>query len=200
MDDVSRLRLFAAVAIPDEHLTWLKESTGGLRELWPHARWTPPENQHVSLKFLGTTPPDRLEPISQVMKMVASGRPRAEVSLGQLGSFPSSTRVRVLWAGLEDSGDLLAGLAGDLGSALEPLGYPVEEREFRPHLTLARFREPVRPADPLPELDTGSLPSVPVNSIELFRSHLSPRGARYEVVESFPLGASSPSRGRFEGE
>lgn len=192
MGDVPRPRLFAAVSIPHEHLAWLEESTEGLRELWPQARWTPPENQHVTLKFLGTTPPDRLEPISRVMKMVASGRPGAEMSLGQLGSFPSSTRVRVLWAGLDDPDELLAGLAGDLGSALEPLGYRVEEREFRPHLTLARFREPVRPADPLPELDRGSLPPFPVNSIELFRSHLSPKGARYEVLESFPLGTIEP--------
>lgn len=192
MSHVSRLRLFAAVAIPHEHLEWLKESTEGLRELWPQARWTPPDKQHVTLKFLGTTPADRLEPISQVMRMVAAGRSVAEVSLGQLGSFPSSRRVRVLWAGLEDPGDLLAGLAGDLGSALEPLGYPAEEREFRPHLTVARFREPVRPTDPLPELDAGSLPSIPIDRIELFRSHLSPKGARYEVLESFPLGTGEP--------
>ena len=192
MSDVERFRLFAAVAMPDEHLDWLKKSTEGLRELWPHARWTPPENQHVTLKFLGTTAADRLEPVSHVMKMVAAGRPGAEISLGQLGSFPSSKRVRVLWAGLEDPDDLLSGAVRDLGSALEPLGYPVEEREFTPHLTLARFREPVRPADPLPDLDMGSLPSIPVKSIELFRSHLSPKGARYEVLESFPLGAVEP--------
>lgn len=191
MNDVPRVRLFVAVSIPRSHLDWLQDATAELRTRWPKARWTIPDNQHVTLKFLGSTPVDRLEPLARVLSVVATTHSPAEVALGQLGAFPSERRVRVLWAGLEDHAGLLGGLATDLGVALEALGYPQEERPFRAHLTLARFREPQRNPDGLPDLDPSPLPSFSVASFELFRSHLSPKGARYEVLQSFSLGAAS---------
>ena len=191
MNDVPRVRLFVAVSIPRSHLDWLQAATAELRTRWPRARWTVPENQHVTLKFLGSTPVDRLEPLGRVLNVVAATHRPAELELGKLGAFPSERRVRVLWAGLEDPEGLLARLATDLGAALEPLGYAQEERPFRAHLTLARFREPQRNPGGLPDLDLSSLPSFSVAAFELFRSHLSPKGARYEVLQSFSLGAVS---------
>ena len=187
MNDDPRLRLFVSVSVPRELLDWLHEETTPLRTKWTGARWTSTENQHITLKFLGSTPSDRLDPIMKVLGIVAAGRSPAEVSLGELGAFPTVTRMRVLWVGLHDPDALLTSLAGDVGTALEPLGYPVEVREFRPHLTLARWREPLRRKGALPPLETGAMPSFSVTSFELFRSHLHPKGARYEVLESFSL-------------
>ena len=180
------LRLFVAVSLPVGHLERVEAATEDLRALWPAARWMKRENQHVTLKFLGSTPPERLDDVRDAVARVARGHEAQTVELSQLGIFPGPRRARVLWIGLHDPGQLLASLAGALDAALEPLGYEPEKREFHPHLTLARFRTPEPIAGDLPALQFDLAPFV-VDRVELFRSHLHPKGARYEVLESFPL-------------
>jgi RNA 2',3'-cyclic 3'-phosphodiesterase len=190
VNEVERLRLFVAVSLPGSYLEWLERKTRELREHWPSARWAAIANQHITLKFLGSTPSDRLEAIRKVCGLVAGSHRPSEVRLSALGVFPSSKRVRVLWVGLDDPASLLSKVAADLGQAFEPLGYEVEERSFKAHLTLARWREPVVMNESFPDLDTSGLGPFEVDAIELFRSHLSPKGARYEVMESFRLGGT----------
>ena len=182
-----RIRLFVAVSIPRTHLEHVDKEISAFKEKVTNARWTAIENQHVTLKFLGPTPADRLPDVKQVCSMVASGRTRATVRLSGIGAFPSRTRVRVLWVGLDDPESVMTNLAGDLNKALEPLGYAAEARAFTPHLTLARFRIPVPLKGGLPEVDVSGLDPFPIEEMHLFRSHLSPKGARYEILESFPL-------------
>ena len=187
--DVENVRLFVAVSIPRSHIDHVQREIAPFRAKVTNARWTPPENQHVTLKFLGSTPGDRLEEIERVCGIVAAGHEPAELSLTTTGAFPSSSRVRVLWVGLDDPASLLPGLAADLDRGFEPLGFPAEGRSFTPHLTLCRFRIPVPLKGGLPEVDTGMLEPFEIDSIQLFRSRLSPKGARYEVLREFPLGA-----------
>jgi 2'-5' RNA ligase len=186
-DSIERLRLFIAVSVPRSHLERIDEEIAPFRDKVTNARWSPLDNQHVTLKFLGSTPVDRLEHVEKVCAMVAAGRHAETVSLNGVGAFPNRNRVRVLWVGLDDPYDLLPHLATDLDQALEPLGFATESRAFTPHLTLARFRLPVPLKSGLPELDLSDLPEFEVESFELYRSHMSPKGARYEVLESFPL-------------
>ncbi len=164
---VEKIRLFVAARVPDEHLEAIGGATRDLHASLPKARWVPPDNQHVTLKFLGWTPSARLEAVGRVIEVAAAARTPAACSVTQLGAFPSPRRARVLWAGLDNPGGLLAALASDLDAAFEPLGYRVEDRAFTPHLTLARFK---------------------VHRVELFRSRLSPSGARYESMASYELG------------
>lgn len=188
MGDSSKLRLFVGAPIPDVHLRHVDGALEPLRAKLRKARWTQPENQHLTLKFLGWAPEDRLEGIRQVCAMVAAGRKEADVALTQLGAFPSKTRVRVLWIGVDDPNGILTELAQDLDRALEPLGFPTEARPYSAHLTLARFKLPVPLKSGFPEVDVSSLPPFPIADIRLYRSHLSSTGARYEVMDSFPLG------------
>jgi 2'-5' RNA ligase len=175
------------VSVPRPHLERIDAEIAPFREKVTNARWSPLDNQHVTLKFLGSTPADRLEHLEQICTMVAAGRHAETVSLNGVGAFPNRNRVRVLWVGLDDPYDLLPHLAGDLDAALEPLGFPSEARAFTAHLTLARFRLPVPLKAGLPELDLSELPEFEVGSFELYRSHMSPKGARYEVLASYPL-------------
>ena len=179
------LRLFLAVAIPPDELRRVWDETSAFRRRWPQARWAPLDNQHVTLKFLGSTPRAQLDEVDDVVAGIASARASSHVLVSGLGVFPGPSRARVLWAGLRDDEDLLASLANGLASALAPLGYEPEKRRFTPHLTLARFRTPVRVDKELLVLDEGE--PFPVDEVLLFRSHLSPKGARYEVVNRFPL-------------
>lgn len=190
MSEVEKLRLFVAISVPDKVRDHIDDEVAPLRKRWSRARWIPPENQHVTLKFLGWATSDRLDAISEAIDMVARSHAPSEVSVTSLGAFPSERRVRVLWVGLEDPEALLTRLATDLERAFEPMGYAPEDRPFTPHLTLARFKVPERWREPLPELRGGLDPFL-VERLELFRSRLHPKGARYEMMESFELTGES---------
>ena len=185
------LRLFVGVKLPEQHIDTVDDACGDVRTELTGGRWVTKENQHVTLKFLGSSPSDRLEAIEQICEMVARGREAASLKLTGLGAFPNEKRVRVLWVGIEDPAGLLAGLAGDLEQGFEPLGYASEDRDYTPHLTLCRFKVPLPVRDRFPSIDVSALPSFTVDRMHLFRSHLSPRGARYESLREFPLGAAA---------
>ncbi len=187
------LRLFFATSVPSELLESVQERLADLQRDFPAARWTAPANQHLTLKFLGATHEDLLEEVTRAGAAVAHGHQGAAASLSQLGAFPSARRARVLWLGVDDPAGVLAGLAQGLNVALEPLGFAAEAREFTPHLTLARFKAPVKLSSEC-SLDTGGLPPFEVVELGLWRSHLSPKGARYELLATFSLNrmASRP--------
>jgi len=185
MTQTERLRLFVAVDVPGPHVAAANNAVAPLRRGLPQARWTSPESQHVTLKFLGWTPEEDVAAVGDVVKTVAAGRAPAPVSLAGVGAFPSARRARVLWFGLEDREGVLPGLAADLDRALEPLGFTAEARAFTPHLTLARFKVPVRLGELPAEVPTED-PFV-VSSVRLYRSRLHPAGARYDALSEFPL-------------
>lgn len=187
MTDAKPLRLFVAADLPETHLRKIEREVAVVRDRWKGGRWSPIQNQHVTLKFLGSTPPDRLEEVGKVCETVGQSHEATDVSLTGLGSFPSERRMRVLWVGLRDDAELLTKLAADLEQGFEPLGYAREARSFTPHLTVARFRAPVRLDEPLPDIGVSALPAWSVDRIRLYRSHLSPSGARYEVLREFKL-------------
>lgn len=181
-----KLRLFTGVGLPDEQRAWLADQLPALQAKWPEGRWVHPGTAHVTLKFLGSVASERLDEISAAIGGATSAATRSEIALDGLGSFPSRRRMRVLWVAVEDPAGVLARLATELDATLGPLGFPAERRSFTPHLTLARFRTPVRLQEPLPQPDRAPGPFA-LDEITLYRSHLHPRGARYEALASFPL-------------
>jgi 2'-5' RNA ligase len=184
MNEVTKLRLFVAVDAPEDQLARLNRAIAPLKEEYEKARWLPPANQHVTLKFLGSTPSDRFDAVKEVIDVVARSHAPTEVSVAGLGAFPSPRRARVLWAGIDDPASLLTGLAADLSGAFEPLGYRAEARAFTPHLTLARFKVPAR-LEGLPE--GPAFDPFVVDRVLLYLSRLHPHGARYEVLDQFAL-------------
>lgn len=186
MSEEKPLRLFVAASAPAQQLTWLQQQVLPLHERWPRARWIPLENQHVTLKFLGSTPAPLLGAVREACRSVAATARPTDLRFDGLGVFPGPRKARVLWAGLEDPAGMLVKVAEGLDEALSDLGFEPEKRRFTPHLTLARFRVPV-PAGDLPDLadDPGAFR---LGSMGLWRSHLSPRGARYEQLREFAFG------------
>ena len=180
-----RLRLFVAVPIPEAQLEVLDRAVEPLRMRLPDARWAALANQHITLKFLGWTEARLFDEVRSVVNDVAAEYAPAPVSLAGLGAFPSPRRARVVWAGIDDPGGLLRALASSLDDHLARLGFEPEKRAYTPHLTLARIKHPKAV-----NLDSISVVTDPwpAATIELFRSHLSPRGARYEVLSSESLG------------
>lgn len=185
-EGAKKLRLFVAFDIPAPHLDALAEALRDLRGTLDAGRWTTPEQQHVTLKFIGWMEPGRLEEVRAICARTAEGARRAELSLTELGAFPTLRRARVLWIGIADRASIAARLAADLDAGLAPLGVEPEGRAYTPHLTLARFKPPqdLRAAQEvaLPPFDP-----FPLAAITLFRSHLARSGPRYEVVDRFAL-------------
>jgi 2'-5' RNA ligase len=183
-----RHRLFVAFFVPGPQLAALHAGLEELRAALPHARWIPPADQHVTLKFIGSVPALELAAIGEVCAQVAASSGAARVRLAGAGAFPRSSRARVLWAGVEDGSGITGALAARLDEGLASVGVPAEKRAFTSHLTLARFRDPVR-LPMLPPLPEAAQETFSVASFELFRSHLSGAGARYQIVERYDLGS-----------
>lgn len=180
------MRLFVALEIPAEVRENLAALLGELRTVDASPWWVRPENVHVTLKFIGETPQERLGVIRAALATV---RAKAGVNLEfhRLGFFPGEKRPRVLWAGIEASATL-GSLAKDVDAALETTGIPREMREFAPHLTLARFKED-RASEKLlaaiRERAERNFGSLRTNEFHLIESKLNARGAEYSRIASF---------------
>lgn len=177
------LRLFVAIEVPEEVRARLAEAVAPLRERFPKARWVPIENQHVTVKFLGSTYPRLVRWVTSTVGDVASSHAPFQTRIADLGAFPSARRARVLWAGLDDPGSLSAAIAGGLDDSLAG-EFKAEKRAFTPHLTVARFDPPVGL-----DLDDVRFESEPfaVDRLVLFRSHLRRPAPVYEPMATFSL-------------
>lgn len=134
------MRLFTAIDIPTDLTEALRSFVGRLR---PAAKisWSVAENLHVTTKFIGEWPEPRLDEMKRALASVQASEP-IEIAVKGLGWFPNERRPRVFWAGV-DGGEALRTVARATEDAVAELGIPVEERDYAPHLTLARIRETV---------------------------------------------------------
>jgi RNA 2',3'-cyclic 3'-phosphodiesterase len=134
------MRLFTAIDISADVTEALRAFVSRLRST-AEIGWSPVENLHVTTKFIGDWPEQRLDEMKHVLASVPVNG-MIEIAVKGLGWFPNAHRPRVFWAGIE-GGEPLRDLARATEQALAGLGVPVEEREYSPHLTLARIRETV---------------------------------------------------------
>jgi 2'-5' RNA ligase len=177
------LRLFVAVEVPEDVRANLAEAVALVRERYPKGRWVPPQNQHVTVKFLGATYPRLVEWVTESVASVARDHPSFATRVEGLDAFPNARRARVLWAGLDDGGQRLERLAASLDEALAREFTP-EKRAFTAHLTVARFDPPVG-LEPL----VARFESEPfeIDRIVLFRSHRRRPAPVYERLDTYPL-------------
>jgi 2'-5' RNA ligase len=126
------MRLFVALALPDQLRAELASLTGGVAGV----RWIPPHNLHLTLRFIGEVQGWQAQEIDDALAAV---RPRAfELQVAGVGTFERDGRVTALWAGVEKS-ERLVHLAQKIETALQRAGLPPERRRFAPHITLARL-------------------------------------------------------------
>lgn len=188
------LRLFVAVDLPEE----VREALGRLqddlrRRDLTGLRWVRPEGVHLTLKFLGGTLAGRVPAVEGAVAAAVRGAAPFRLALGAPGTFGGSRGPRVVW--LEMAGDVrqLRELQAAVEAALTGAGFPAEEREYAPHLTLARVPQPPRAgtAEGISRALEAVAPpraEFEVNEVVLMRSRLQPGGALYERLARFPLG------------
>ncbi len=174
-------RVFAAVPVPGDARIHLVE---GLRHFELPGRAVPPENWHVTLRFLGEVQPTAYERFLHGLDEV-SGLGGFSLRLEDMGAFPNPRRAAVVWVGIGAGATELADLAAIAEEAAVDAGLDPEERPFRPHLTLARVRPPADATRLVGEhVDIG----WHCDRVVVYRSLHGPGGARYDPLETFPLG------------
>jgi 2'-5' RNA ligase len=186
------MRLFLAVNLPVHARQHLWDITTPLREADYPVRWVGLDGLHVTLKFLGEVDADReSEIVAGAERAVQGVRPFPMVMVG-FGVFPTPQRPRVVWAGCEATPPLEL-IQHAIEREMNGLGFPIEGRAFRPHVTLGRARRDATPhalrplvAD-LETLEHGA--EIPVRSVDLMQSTLSPSGARYACRQSVEFAA-----------
>ena len=172
------MRLFTGLDLPEEVIRSLRKLLDHLR---PTAKiqWSPPENLHITTKFIGEWPEPRLDELKSALAQLPSHAP-IPIHIRKVGFFPNPHAPRVFWCGVEAPG--LEGLAAATDRATQALGIPAESRAFSPHLTLARIKErlnlqPLRESiAALPSLDFGQFVA---DRFFLYQSRLSPKGSVY---------------------
>lgn len=190
-------RLFIAIELPR---TLKREFIDLARSFRPReyerVRWIEQEAMHLTLKFLGDTPVDRVPDIKAALERAASATGKFSIRIGRTGCFPSFRDPRICWVGLSGELRRLEQLQGRVEGGLVALGYDREDRKFKPHVTVGRTRPGIRGrfAEDIgvswrhaPLHSTGT--TIPVSAIALYRSYLGEKGeARYEQLANLELG------------
>ncbi len=187
------MRLFVALLPPPEALAELEAAVAPLRPGWPGLRWAANERWHVTLAFLGEVAEPLPDGLRERLARAAHRHEPVPVRIGRGGAFPAPRRAQVLIAHIEaDEQARLGALAASVAAGARRAGAPPpdEGRRYRPHLTLARSRQP---ADLRPLVDALSGfcgRRWQPDQIELIRSQTGPE-PRYLTIGSWPLRAGA---------
>lgn len=191
MNDKKSIRTFLAIDPPQEILNAIADIQERLRKiLRGDIRWVRPEGIHLTLKFFGYIYDSDVANISNVVKDSVANMKALLLNVRSLGVFPTVTRPRVLWLGMDGDTDAVINLQMKIDAALEGYGFTKEDRPFKPHLTLARVKEPkglTGLAEAVKKNENYAAGSFSVRGLALFKSDLKPTGAVYTKLSYFPF-------------
>lgn len=180
------MRLFTGIDLPERVHAKLERLLTTLRPT-AHLIWSPVYNLHITTKFIGDWPEDKLEEIVTALRGLPPSAPFT-VALREVGWFPGARSPKVFWAGVHGGAEL-ALLASHTEDALVPLGIAREARPYSPHLTLARIRRPVplqAMRDALARLDSSDFGSLETDRFYLYESRAgSAAGTVYSKLAEF---------------
>ena len=168
----------------------LRDTLAG-HEFSTRIRWVPEDNLHLTVWFLGEVPDPRSESVLEALRAPMRS-PAFEMRISGFGTFPPARSPRVLWLGVPAGVTHLAGAHAEVGTRLAPLGFVAGTRPYSAHLTIARVSAPlrareralIRQAMSTVEAEAGW---CRVESLTVYRSRTSPKGAAYERLLRVPL-------------
>jgi 2'-5' RNA ligase len=192
---LSSLRLFIAIEVTQP----LRDKIGQIMaqlmsDAPPALSWTPINNIHLTLIFLGETPELKIIPINNILNCIDKQYPSFQLEIEGLGVFPRPERPRIIWVGINKCAELeriKIGIEKSLGN----LGTKSDHRPFHAHLTLCRVSNQALPAQVsaishfLATRNVGKIGAMNVNSIHLMRSDLKSGGAVYTRIFTGKLGS-----------
>ncbi|THD57739.1 RNA 2',3'-cyclic phosphodiesterase [Phenylobacterium sp.] len=176
------IRLFAALPMPAEAVAGLTRRQTGVEA----ARWSPPENLHLTLRFFGDVREDVARDLDA--ELMAVRAPPFEIELSGVGAFGEGPDLHVLWAGLAPS-EPLSRLAKACEAAARRVGLKPDTRAWRPHVTLAYLKR-ADPAEVGAWIQANNLlksPPIHVASFGLYSSFLGSEHAHHRLEAEYPL-------------
>jgi RNA 2',3'-cyclic 3'-phosphodiesterase len=184
------VRLFLAINLDPSVRREIVDATSDLRDAAPTLTWIDADRVHLTLKFLGEQTAEVAERLAATATEIARQHRAFAIQLRGIGAFPNFRRARVVWMGVEHEPRLEL-LHHDIELACERLGFELEGRPFRPHLTLARVKERTEETE-LRRLSRASKTvafetEATVTSIDVMQSRLHPSGSQYERLHAAPL-------------
>jgi RNA 2',3'-cyclic 3'-phosphodiesterase len=178
------IRTFIAFELPEAIKSYLGEIISGLRRKGQGVKWVQPDGLHVTLKFLGSIDEKIVPDLSREIDAVTAGHSPLRVALSRLGAFPDARKPRVVWAGLSGDTRDMSDIAGKIDRICTAFGIEPEKRSFRAHITIGRLKIPTV-IDVAQEVkETG----FTITNVVLYKSELTPTGARYHVLHRSVLG------------
>lgn len=194
---LQQVRLFVAVNFPVAAKEKISSLVGELQKMPSDVKWVKAANLHLTVQFLGNVDAGQTPAIVDALRRAVTGINSFQLMPGGAGVFPTAARPRVLWLGLSGETSVLIRLQRQVQAELGRIGFLPEKRRFSPHLTLGR----VRSSGGFPELLEQmqklaahlQFSPVRIDSIELIRSELSPKGPSYFVLSRIPLAGPGPA-------
>jgi RNA 2',3'-cyclic 3'-phosphodiesterase len=186
------MRAFIAIPLPDVCLKSLEETQQQLRKTGADVRWVSISSIHLTLKFLGETPEELIPKLAESIEDAAKETSPFELRLQELGCFPNQRNPRVVWRGLGGETTVLVELQKKVESACSACGFALEEREFRPHLTLGRVngKRNLQQLLDCIKIGAGSEQRFTADHLNIYKSVLRPQGAVYTVLRTIDLKRS----------
>lgn len=147
-------------------------------------KWVKTENLHITLAFLGNVPIDRLSLICDIIESASKTNNPFEINLEGLGFFPNIRQPKILWIGINKSTPLLD-IKRQIDSKLQQVGISYDKKPFSPHITIARFKQPIVIEKQI--LNFNFKAAFQARDIHLVKSELLKAGPIYTKIYSAPL-------------
>ncbi len=182
-------RIFTAIDISDETRRKTSDYIETLRRTFPILRvgWDKAEKLHLTLKFFGDIDEKPLDSLTEAVEKTAKRFSDFKLQITGTGVFPSKRNERILWLGVKDETGSFQALNDALEIECEKLGFAREKRNFKPHLTVARLREPNKSKELIEEHLRNEFESnkFDVSEIVIYESRLQKSGSIYSVVSKY---------------
>jgi RNA 2',3'-cyclic 3'-phosphodiesterase len=197
-DSIMSFRLFVAIVVPEPVRDEIIRAQRELQPLVPReaARWTRPDQFHLTLRFLGKVAAEDIEGLKQAVGTVCRNASPLVLRAQGVGFFPNPRSPRVVWVGINDGEGRLVELQRRIETVVGPFSPEPGETNFAGHVTLGRLKKP-RPSDTRALAARAQLFDNQIfghwmaGEVEIIRSELSSVGARYTPLARFRLGAET---------
>lgn len=188
---MSLIRTFVAVDCSEKLRVACGKVSQELGEVMDGARWVDAENIHLTLKFLGEVEDRELPAVCNKVKLAIQGLPSFGVTCRSIGAFPNVQKPNTVWVDVLDPHGAICSLQTKIAESLEQLGFPLERRPYKPHLTLGRTKsrqeqspEWFAAVDRYAEYEFGPLH---VGQVVVYSSELERRRPIYTPLARYPL-------------
>ncbi|MDA3937501.1 MAG: RNA 2',3'-cyclic phosphodiesterase [Actinomycetota bacterium] len=184
------MRAFVGIPVPAQSLPGLAGARAEIvvgSPIWAGEKWVPPENLHLTLKFLGNVDAGTIDRISsELLERINSAS--FSMPVVAVKAVPSPRRATMLWAVFDDLEGRCRALRDVTESITSRMGIAPDQRPFSPHVTLVRSRHTNSIAPDVLDASERSIRPMSVLHVTVCHSTLTNRGARYENLAQIPLG------------